>query len=126
MTQGEHTAIAIANQYYGDATKISQLKKLGEELVEFTEAMLNGNEQQKLDEAGDMLYIILHLLSKENNIPKIRVNMTSLVVAASEKLEERMKKQKVLGRCNFKTPCVAKTKESLCTATIFCKYNESF
>ena len=88
MTRGEHQAINVANKYYPDITISGQLKKLGEEVIEFTEAVLIGNDDQIADEAGDCLYLILHILSKK--LPPERINQTTLVVNASDKLERRL------------------------------------
>lgn len=88
MTNGESQAISIANTYKGDISQINKLKKLGEELIEFTEAILTKSEKEILDEAGDMVFIILHILHKQG-IANSKINLTNLVLTAAEKMERR-------------------------------------
>lgn len=87
MTNGEIQAVAIADRHVGDSKEIDKLKKLGEEFTEFIEAVLTGEDKEMLDEAGDMCFLILHILSKR--MPQDKINLTQLVVQASDKMEMR-------------------------------------
>ena len=83
-------SLLIAEKYYPENNPAKKLKKLGEEIMEFSEAILIGNEEQKLDEAGDVIYVLLHtLLISGCSIEDIDVN--KLLKNASDKLEYRMK-----------------------------------
>lgn len=88
MTNGEISAISIANQHKGNLTQIEKLKKLGEEFTEFIEAVLIKEDKDILDEAGDMCFLILHILHKQG-IPNDKINLTNLIVNASDKMEMR-------------------------------------
>jgi len=92
MTIGELQAVLTANRYVGDVTEIDKLKHLGEELIEFTEAVLTKSEEDMLEEAGDMCFLILHILSQRMSGDKI--NLTNLVVNAADKMEMRNNKLK--------------------------------
>lgn len=89
MTNGEIQAVLTADEHLKGITQSNQLKALGEEVVEFIEAVLVKSEDDILEEAGDICYIILHILSKR--IDHSKVNLTQLVVGASDKLEMRIK-----------------------------------
>lgn len=87
MTNGEIQAILIANKYHGNVSEIKKLKKLGEEFTEFIEAVLVKGENEMIEEAGDMCYLILHILSSRINHDEI--NLIKFVMMASDKLEMR-------------------------------------
>ena len=87
MTNGEHQAVAIADRWVGDISEMDKIKKLGEEFTEFIEALLTKSDEDILDEAGDMTFLILHILSKR--IPPEKINLTNLVVNAADKMEMR-------------------------------------
>jgi len=91
MTNGEIQAVSIADRWASDISQINKLKKLGEELIEFTEAVLNKTPKDMREEAGDMCFLILHILSKE--MTQDEINLTTLVMNASDKMEMRNYKQ---------------------------------
>jgi len=87
MTNGEHQAVNIANKYVGYISEMDKLKHLGEEYAEFIEACLTKSEDDIYEEASDMIYLILHIISKR--LPPDRINMSTMVVNASDKMEYR-------------------------------------
>lgn len=88
MNNGELQAISIADKYKGDVSQMDKLKKLGEEYAEFIEAVLLKPQKDVLEEAGDMMFLILHILHKVG-IPSSKINMTNLVMNAADKMEQR-------------------------------------
>jgi len=89
MTSRETLAVMVADKYVGDLKTIDKLKKLGEELVEFTEAVLKGNEENIKEEAGDMCFIILHICHQLINDNE--VNIMDFISVAADKMERRNK-----------------------------------
>jgi len=86
----ELKAIEIAEKYLPEDNVGKKLKKLGEEVIEFTEASLIGTEEEKLEEAGDVLYVLIHSL-KIGGVPIEKINMGEMLLKASRKLDNRMK-----------------------------------
>ncbi len=84
MNNSELQCLSIANQYANHITKSKKLAKLGEEVIEFTEAVLCKSKKDMKEEAGDICFLILHILSKE--MPDEEINFDGLLLDAAHKM----------------------------------------
>jgi NTP pyrophosphatase (non-canonical NTP hydrolase) len=66
MTKQETRAVAIANEYVGEKSSIKRMHKLGEEVLELAMAIQSGDKRHIDEELGDVLYILLHVASRNN------------------------------------------------------------
>lgn len=81
-------AILIAEKYTGQDSIEDKIKKLGEEVAEFTIAALTSeNPDEVFDEGSDVLFVMMHIASKK--IPLDRLDMSKMIKHASEKLKSR-------------------------------------
>lgn len=84
MTIEEIRACIIADKYVGNLDQESKLKKLGEEVAEFIIAVMKSDNVNMKEEAGDVCFLILHILSKE--IPQDEINIDRFILEASDKM----------------------------------------
>jgi len=87
MTQIELQCLSIADRYANHVSQSNKLKKLGEEVIEFTEAVLVKSKTEMKEEAGDICFLLLHILSK--NMADEEINFESLVLDAAHKMAIR-------------------------------------
>jgi NTP pyrophosphatase (non-canonical NTP hydrolase) len=84
MSESELLAKGIADRYVNHISRSKKLSKLGEEVIEFTEAVLIKTKKEMKEEAGDICFLVLHILSKE--MPDEEINLESLVLDAAHKM----------------------------------------
>lgn len=87
MTQIEREALDILNKYLPNVTEEQMIKKLGEELVELSMAIGKNDRVNVLEETGDCLFILFHILSKYKNDASLGYSLSM----AAQKLETRIK-----------------------------------
>jgi len=92
MTNDEIRACLIADKYVNNIDQESKLKKLGEEVAEFIMAVMKDDKVNMKEEAGDVCFLILHILSKE--IPQNEINIDRFILEASDKMFGRFNKNK--------------------------------
>lgn len=87
MTPNEREARDILDKYLPNVTEEQMVKKLGEELVELSMAIGKNDRVNILEETGDCLFILFHILCKY----KTDASLGNSIVLAAQKLERRFK-----------------------------------
>ncbi|NQU54077.1 MAG: hypothetical protein HQ522_16230 [Bacteroidetes bacterium] len=96
MTEHEKIAIDIANTWLPEYKESGKFRKLTEEVGEFIEKVMDKNEYGMIEEAGDIVYIVFHILSKHVDLKSI--SLQDLIVRAALKLDSRGKEGSIFDR----------------------------
>jgi NTP pyrophosphatase (non-canonical NTP hydrolase) len=96
MEQREILAIEIADKWLTEYKESGKIRKLTEEVGEFIEQVMDKNEFGMINEAGDIIYIIMHILSK--NVKHSKFSLEGMLVSAALKLNSRGKEGSIFDR----------------------------
>jgi len=86
MTNGESTALIVADKYKGQVTTEDKIKWLATEVVEVAMAFQSGDEKHLLEELGDCAFLLSHIISRYD---KDKKGIIHFISTASEKMERK-------------------------------------
>jgi NTP pyrophosphatase (non-canonical NTP hydrolase) len=77
-------AIKIADNHLGNCIPKRKIRKLGEEVAEFCEAIGSNDDYKACEELGDVLFVVVHLSSA------LKITPYQLLALALDKFEKRI------------------------------------
>lgn len=88
MNHEEKIAMRIADKYKSDVSQLDKLKHLGQEFTEFVNAVVLNDKQNMKEEAGDIVFLVLHILHKAG-ISDDEINCDKFLTDAYTKMQIR-------------------------------------